>query len=166
MAPSRTSQLFELLADECEDLGLLPLDGGGVFAPSDPALADDLRGLAAALAQATNRAARGLGVALREYPPISVMSQPAWADDEPGLVVRMIAMVVSPQDPAWDAAARMDLPGAIGGIADELRALEAPGPGCDFAAVHHLVDTAQHVCSLLQVVAGLVETAAATSREP
>ena len=162
--PPRTSELFTLLADECEELDLLPVDDGGLFAPSDHALAEDLRGLAAALAQATTRAAQGLGVALREYPPISVMSQPAWADDEPGLVVRMITMVVSAQDPAWDAAARMDLPGAIGRMADALRELESSGRASNTVA-RDLVDTAQHVCSLLQVLAGLVETAATTSRE-
>jgi hypothetical protein len=170
MSQTGTSQLFDDFADQCEELELIPLDDGGIFAPSLPGLAEELRALAAALGNATSRAAAGFGVPLGEYPPVSLMSQPARADDQPGLVLRSMTMVPSGEDPAWDAAALLDLPEAIAQLADDLRELEPPNEARSPVAVDPddidaFLDTAQHVCSLLDVIAGLVATSATAPRE-
>ena len=165
MSQTGTSQLFDDIADQCDELELIPLDDGGIFAPSSPELAEELRALAAALGHATSRAAAGFGVALGEYPSVSLMSQPARADDQPGLVLRSMTMVPSGQDSAWDAAALLDLPEAISQLADDLREFESADQTRSPAALDGFLDTAQHVCSLLDVIAGLVASAATAPQE-
>lgn len=148
---AQPSEVLLALARDCDDLDLDLLDGPqwGLFVPADPDLANDLMDIASALAAATDQAGR------TAFPDVSVLSQPAWADDEPGLLVRMMSMVADGEDQAWDAAARLDLPAAITALAADLDG--RGNPRAD--------ETARYVCSILQVLAGLARTAALTPRD-
>lgn len=149
------SALFDLLAQECEELDVVPVDDGGLFTPTDAGLAGELHALAHAAAQATRRAATAVGMPVRDFPAVSIVSVPATADGEPGLVHRLMSGCTAPYDPACRALARLDLPGALRGLAAELRALEAAGPGCGYATARHVIAAAQEVCSVLDVLSGL-----------
>lgn len=157
---AQPSEVLIALARDCDDLDLDLFDGPewGLFVPADPDLEDDLMDIALALAAATAQVARAHGlVGTADFPDVSVFSQPAWADDEPGLLVRMMSMVADGEDEAWDAAARLDLPAALSALAADL---DRDGvPAVD------IVDTARYVCSILQVIAGLARTAALTPRD-
>ena len=158
---AQPSEVLNALARDCDDLDLDLFDGPewGLFVPADPDLEDDLMDIAMALAAAMAPLARALGlVGTADYfPDVSVFSQPAWADDEPGLLVRMMSMVESGDDAAWDAAARLDLPAAISALAADLDRGDA--------RADDIVDTARHICSILQVLAGLARTAALSPRD-